>query len=32
MNTTPIKIETYSDLPRYGKYVLVSGIDKKCMV
>ena len=23
------KIETYSDLPEYGKYVLVSGIDQK---
>lgn len=23
------KIETYADLPPYGKYVLVSGIDKK---
>jgi hypothetical protein len=22
------KIETYADLPEYGKYVLVSGIDK----
>lgn len=25
----PKKIETYADLPPYGKYVLVSGIDKK---
>jgi hypothetical protein len=25
----PKKIETYADLPLYGKYVLVSGIDKK---
>ena len=25
----PKKIETYTDLPLYGKYVLVSGIDKK---
>ena len=25
----PKKIETYADLPEYGKYVLVSGIDKK---
>jgi len=25
----PKKIETYTDLPPYGKYVLVSGIDKK---
>jgi hypothetical protein len=24
----PKKIETYADLPEYGKYVLVSGIDK----
>lgn len=23
------KIETYGDLPEYGKYVLVNGIDKK---
>ena len=23
------KIETYNDLPKYGKYVLVSGIDQK---
>jgi hypothetical protein len=23
------KIENYSDLPEYGKYVLVSGIDQK---
>lgn len=26
---TPKKIETYRDLPEYGKYVLVYGIDKK---
>ena len=26
---TPKKIETYGDLPEYGKYVLVSGIDKQ---
>ena len=25
----PKKIETYADLPEYGSYVLVSGIDKK---
>lgn len=25
----PKKIETYADLPEYGKYVLVSGIDNK---
>ena len=25
----PKKIETYNDLPPYGKYVLVSGIDKR---
>jgi hypothetical protein len=25
----PKKIETYADLPLYGKYVLVSGIDKR---
>jgi hypothetical protein len=24
----PKKIETYADLPEYGKYVLVSGVDK----
>ena len=23
------KIETYSDLPKYGSYVLVNGVDKK---
>jgi len=26
---TPKKIVTYGDLPEYGKYVLVSGIDEK---
>lgn len=25
----PKKIETYCDLPKYGEYVLVNGIDKK---
>jgi len=25
------KIETYKDLHQYGKYVLVNGIDKKCI-
>jgi len=25
----PKKIETYLDLPEYGKYVLVSGVDNK---
>ena len=26
---TPKKIETYGDLPEYGKYVLISGINKR---
>ena len=26
---TPKKIETYGDLPEYGKYVLVNGISKR---